>query len=342
MNQTTEKNIIHFGVVGYGHIGKRHAHLIQENAQCRLSGICDVNPLQFNNLNSNLATYSSLESLIKQQPEIDVISIATPNGWHASQAIFALENNKHVLIEKPMALSSKECEQIIDAANKHNKHIFCVMQNRFTPTAQWLKKIIGNQDLGNIYQVIVQCYWNRDHRYYTPNHWHGTKNLDGGILFTQFSHFIDMIYWLLGDIHVTGSQQFQFNHQNLTEFPDAGNFHFNFAKNGKGTFLYSTALFQENFESSITIIAEKGTIKVGGQYMNEISYCNVEGIDKPVFDNTPVPNNYGHYQGSAANHSFVIQEVINTLIHQHPVFTTAMDGKKVVEIIESATAVSNY
>ncbi len=342
MLASTQNNIIHFGVVGHGHIGKRHAHLIQQNPNCKLIGICDNNPSQLIDIHNDINTFDSLEKLINSNPEIDVISIATPNGLHAQHAVFALENNKHVIIEKPMALSSVECDSIINAAEKYQKKIFCVMQNRFSPTAQWLKQTIENNHLGEIYQVVVQCYWNRDHRYYTPNHWHGSKKLDGGVLFTQFSHFIDMIYWLLGDLTVTHSRQHNFNHQSITEFPDSGDFHFTFNKNGIGTFIYSTSLFQENFESSITIIGENGTVKVGGQYMNEISYCNILNHPKPILPESPAPNNYGAYQGSAANHSFVFQEVVNTLINHQPIFTTAYDGKKVVEIIEAATQNSSY
>lgn len=328
-------NTIGFGILGYGHIGKKHAQEIEKNPHTELKIIADLNPLQLPKNLSHVFTTESVAELLSDQ-SVDVVTIATPNGTHATLAIEALKSGKHVVIEKPMALSTQECEHIIETSKNTGKQVFCVMQNRFSPPSRWLKNIIENNQLGAIYQVLVQCWWNRDQRYYVPNHWHGTLKYDGGVLFTQFSHFVDLLYWLLGDIKVTHSRQHQFNHQSLTEFADAGDFNFEFGKAGigKGTFLYSTSVFEKNFESSITLIGEKGTIKVGGQYMNEIEYCNIQNYELPELPPTNLPNNYGTYLGSASNHEYVIQEVVNTLKFNAPIQTTALDGKSVVSIIE--------
>ena len=328
-------NTIGFGIIGYGHIGRKHAQEILKNPQTELKIIADINPLQLpQNLPHVITTESVLELLSNQS--INVVTIATPNGTHATLAIEALKSGKNVVIEKPMALTTQECERIIETSQITGKQVFCVMQNRFSPPSVWLKNLIENNQLGTIYQVMVQCWWNRDERYYIPNHWHGTLQHDGGILFTQFSHFVDLLYWLLGDINITHSRQHQFNHQTLTEFADAGDFNFEFGidRVGKGSFIYSTSVFEKNFESSITLIGEKGTVKVGGQYMNEIVYCNIQDYQLPDLPPTNQPNNYGNYLGSASNHEYVVQEVVNTLKFNAPIQTTAVDGKNVVSIIE--------
>ncbi len=337
----TKSNTLGFGIVGFGHIGKKHAIEIQNNPNTQLIYVCDINPDVFSALPPHSNHCTDIQDLL-QSNLVDVITIATPNGTHADIAIQALQAGKHVVIEKPMALTSLDCDRIIESARLNSKHAFCVMQNRFSPPSQWLKDVITHHRLGKIYQVLVQCWWNRDERYYTPNHWHGTMNLDGGVLFTQFSHFIDLLHWLLGDITITTSKQFNFNHQHLTQFPDAGNFDFEFGENrdGKGQFIYSTSIFQTNFESSITIVGEKGTIKVGGQYMNEIVYCNVQDYQLPPLPPTNAPNHYGNYSGSASNHEFVIQEVVNTLLRNQPVQTTAEEGKSVVQLIESINSLA--
>ena len=111
----------------------------------------------------------------------------------------SITNGKHVLIEKPMTLSSKHANFLVGHAKKNKKFVFCVMQNRFSPTIMWLKKIIDEKKLGEIFSVHVNCFWNRNKNYYESSDWHGKLDLDGGPLFTQFSHFIDILYWLFGD-----------------------------------------------------------------------------------------------------------------------------------------------
>lgn len=332
MTNTSEK--IHFAVVGAGHIGSRHAHMIANNPKAQLVAITDVKTREELNISEDLPLYESVEEMLMHHGNIDVVCIATPNGYHSQHAIQALKMGRHVVVEKPMALSTEDCDAMIEEAQKRNKQIFCVMQNRFSPPSQWIKSLIDNHTLGEIYQVQVVCYWNRDHRYYKKGHWHGTADLDGGVLFTQFSHFIDLVYWLLGPLEINFATASNFNHQSLTDFNDSGQVLFSFHQRGIGTLSYSTALHNQNFESSITLIGEKGTVKLGGQYMNTIDYCDIENYRMPILPQSEPPNDYGGYKGSAANHHFVIEDVINHLLFDKPAITTPEEGKAVVEIIE--------
>ena len=182
--------------------------------------------------------------------------------------------------------------------------------------------------------VQINCYWNRDDRYYGKSDWKGTLALDGGPLFTQFSHFIDIMYWLFGDIENIQAHFDNFKHQKNTEFEDSGFIHFDFVNGGIGSINYSTAVNDKNFESSITIIGEKGTVKVGGQYMDKVEYCHLEDYEMPELEASNPPNDYGDYKGSAANHHFVIQNVVDTLQEKSAATTNALEGMKVVEMIE--------
>ena len=191
---------IRFAVIGCGHIGKRHAEMISREPDTELAALCDTaekDSLGIEKLNAPF--FSSPEKLFASGLEFDTVNICTPNGLHAQQALLALENRKHVVCEKPMGLHKQECEQMIHKALQVNKQIFCVMQNRYSPPSVWLKEIVEKKIIGEIFIVQLNCYWNRDERYYRKGSWKGTQQLDGGTLFTQFSHWIDLLYWLFGD-----------------------------------------------------------------------------------------------------------------------------------------------
>ncbi|MCC8145477.1 MAG: Gfo/Idh/MocA family oxidoreductase, partial [Bacteroidales bacterium] len=334
-----EADKIRFAVVGCGHIGKRHIEMIRRNPAAELVAVCDILPEKTLNLSScymDEVSFTQDFDTLLQDYDFDVLSICTPNGLHAQMAVKALQKNYHVVIEKPMALNTKEAEQILFTAEEKDKKVFCVMQNRYSPPSIWIKDIVKSSILGKIFLVQVNCYWNRDERYYKPDSWHGTKELDGGTLFTQFSHFIDLMYWLFGDIYDIHSCFEDFNHYQLTDFEDSGMITFKFVKGGIGNINYSTSVYDKNFESSVTIIAENGTIKIGGQYMNEVEYCHIKGYEMPELPPTNPGNDYGYYKGSAQNHHYVISNVINVLKNKEgeDITTNAYEGYKVVDIIE--------
>ncbi len=328
-------NKIKFAVIGQGHIGKRHAEMIRRNAEAELVAVCDVaskEQLGLSELKEDF--YSSMEEMLAVHPEVEVINICTPNGLHAQHSLTALEANKHIVCEKPMALSKADCEAVIFKALRVNKNVFCVMQNRFSPPSIWLKNIVENKIIGDVYMVQLNCYWNRDERYYKKGGWKGTQELDGGTLFTQFSHFIDIMYWLFGDLKDIQAKFNDFNHAALTDFEDSGFVNFNFLNGGMGSINYSTAVWNSNLESSLTIIGSKGSVKVGGQYMDQVEQCSIKDYTLPDLAPTNEANDYGAYKGSANNHPQVIENVIDTLKGRTAITTNAMEGLKVVDIIE--------
>ncbi len=262
---------VNFAIVGCGHIGKRHAEMVQRNEEASLIAMMDIRPIEdVDCAKFEVPFYTDLETMLKEHPEIDVVNICSPNGMHASQSLLALNYRKHVVCEKPMGLSKANCEEVIFKALQLNKQVFCVMQNRYSPPSVWLKEMIDEKRLGEVFLVDINCYWNRDERYYKNGNWKGSKDLDGGTLFTQFSHFIDIMYWLFGDIENIAGRFADFNHKGITAFEDTGIVHFEFVNGGIGSLNYSTSIYDQNLESSMTIIGSKGSIKVGGQYMNNV------------------------------------------------------------------------
>lgn len=326
---------IKFAVVGSGHIGKRHAEMIRRHNEAELVAMCDIRPKEEVGLAElEVPFFSSIEELLASDLSIDVVCVATPNGWHEVHALQALNAGKHIVVEKPMALTKAGCERIIYQALHNAKQVFCVMQNRYSPPSVWIKDVLRSGILGNIYTVQINCYWNRDDRYYKKGGWKGTKDLDGGTLFTQFSHFLDIMYWLFGDITDIQAKFNNFNHQHSIVFEDSGMVNFSFVNGGMGCINYSTSLWDTNMESSITIVAENGSIKIGGQYMNEVEYCHVKDYTMPELPPANPANDYGHYKGSAANHVYIFDNVIDVLKGRDSITTNALEGLKVVDIIE--------
>jgi UDP-N-acetyl-2-amino-2-deoxyglucuronate dehydrogenase len=335
VSQLTVK--VRFVICGVGHIGHRHAVLVARHAEAQLVALVDVR----SELQTELAAefpgvpfFSSIEEYLVQGPAADVLTIATPNGLHASQAVAGLRHGLHVVIEKPIALLTADAELILQTAQQANRLVFGVMQNRYSPPAAWLKQVYEQGHLGQIFLVQFSCFWNRDARYYLPSGWKGTQALDGGTLFTQFSHFVDLLYWVFGDIANITARFRDFTHSGLTEFEDSGLITFDLVRGGSGTLSYSTAVWDRNLESSLTLIAEQGSLKIGGQYLDKVEYCYLQDYTMPNLPPTNAANNYGPYQGSAANHVQVIDNVIDTLKQRSAVTTNAYDGLKVVEMIE--------
>lgn len=327
--------MIKFAVIGQGHIGKRHAEMIRQNPDSKLVAVCDVQPKdQIGLTNIEEDFFSTFDDLLASELDIDVINICTPNGFHAEYAIKALQNKKHVVLEKPIALTKVDAEKILFKSLEMSRHVFCVMQNRYSPPSVWLKELADNNTLGDIYMVKLDCYWNRDDRYYKKGNWHGDAKLDGGTLFTQFSHFVDIMYWLFGDIQNIRGNFADFSHQTLTDFEDSGVVTFDFINGGMGCLNYSTSVWDTNLESSITILGSKGTVKVSGQYMNEVSYCHVKDYTMPQLAPSNPPNDYGLYKGSAQNHHYIIQNVVEKLKDKGNITTNVLEGLKVVDIIE--------
>lgn len=331
MSEATVK----FAVVGYGHIGKRHADMILAHNDCELVAVVDISVSLREKVETikGVTFFTSLDEFLSSGIEVDVVNIATPNSLHAEQAMKCIDHGYHIVVEKPMALTSGDCKSIIDKAKKSNKHVFGVMQNRYSAPMQWLKQLVSHKVLGDIYIVDVHCYWNRDERYYTPDTWHGDKEIDGGTLFTQFSHYVDLLYWAFGDVSDVNARFMNNNHKDFIDFEDSAIVQFDLVQGGKGSLIYSTSVWDRNMESSMVVVAEKGTVKIGGQYMDKVEYCHIKNYETPDFSTTENISVVG-YTGAKANHYFVIQNVVDVLNNGSGITTNAEESMRVVDIIE--------
>lgn len=332
MEQNTKK--IRFAIVGCGRIAQRHAEHIN-NYGC-LVAVCDNVESKVVELASkykDVAHFYNIDDLLKADLAIDVISICSPNGLHAEHSIKSLNSGFHVLCEKPLAINVHDCGEMIKAAEKANKRLFAIKQNRFNPPVNAVKEAINEGKLGKIYSVQLSCFWNRNNDYYA-NSWKGTKDVDGGTLYTQFSHFIDLLYWLVGDVKNAHAFTGNYAHQGIIEFEDTGVVALEFYNGAIGTINYTVNSYQKNMEGSLTIFAEKGSVKIGGQYLNELEYQNIEGYKIENLPEGNKPNNYGNYQGSMSNHDKVYQNLIDVLQNGGTITTNAFEGLKTVEIID--------
>lgn len=325
---------LRFAIVGCGRIAERHAeHMVK---LAKLVAVCDTKEERRKLFAEKYAckTYSTIDELLKNEKNLDLVAICTPNGLHAEHSIKALRANVNVLCEKPMAITVKDCELMITEAEKAKKYLFIVKQNRFNPPIAALKKIIDEGRLGKIVSVQLNCFWNRNDKYYENSDWKGKKELDGGTLFTQFSHFIDLLYWMVGDVKNLHAITNNFLHKHNVEFDDSGVIALEFENGAIGTINYTVNSFEKNMEGSITIFGEKGTVKVGGQYLNVLEHQSIENYKMENISESKPANDYGFYQGSMSNHDKVYENVIDVLTKNGNIATSGYEGLKTVEIIE--------
>jgi len=326
--------MVKFLLLGCGRIAQRHAEHIVKYGQ--LLAVCDVDIERAKFLSEKYGchSFSSLEDMLQaMRGKADVVSVCTPNGLHASHSILSLENGFDVLCEKPLAISVYDCGEMIKAAEKNNRRLFVIKQNRFNPPVVAVKEAIDRGDLGKIFSVQLSCFWNRNFDYYN-NSWKGTIDLDGGTLYTQFSHFIDLLYWMIGDVKTVLALTGNLAHQGVIEFEDTGVVALQFHNGALGTINYTVNSYRKNMEGSLSIFAEKGTVKIGGQYLNELEYQNIEGLFIKDLPAGNIANNYGQYQGSMSNHDKVYENLIDVLENGSTISTNSFEGLKTVEIIE--------
>lgn len=321
-----------FALVGYGNIGRRHADHILQNKEAKLIAICDNDPDRSGSIPEGVPFYNDLGTMVKDI-RAEVLCVCTPNYLHEAHTLIALKAGMHVVVEKPMAITPDSCNRMIKKAKETGKTIFAVKQNRYNQPVQEVKHLLDNGMLGRIYMIQVNCFWNRGDAYYAESAWRGEKAKDGGCLYTQFSHFVDILYYLNGGIRDASGWIHNYAHQHNTSIEDTGSFVLKAENDAIVNFNFTTCCYQKNMEGSITFFAENGTVKIGGQYLNTIEYQQLKDIRLPEINITAKANDYGLYQGSMSNHDKVIQNVVDVLRHNAPVMTSAEEAAEVIRII---------
>jgi predicted dehydrogenase len=305
---------VRFAIVGCGSIGKRHVAVLDKEPNAEIVAICDIDEskcLELKELYGDIPHFTNFEEMIGTV-QIDIINIVTPHALHASMTIKACEKGINVLVEKPMALSVEDCTNMNEAAKRNNVKLWVVKQNRFNVPVKLTNDVIKKGRLGKIFMIKCNILWNRYQGYYDDSPWRGKLSEEGGALFTQASHFIDLLIWWCGEVETVKCHLETQNHKIETE--DSGAAVINFDSGTIGVLTWTTCVYNKNYEGSITIIGERGTIKIGGKYLNKIEYWDVEGY--PLNDNidySDKPNSYGKYQGTSSNHDKVISAIVSNL-----------------------------
>lgn len=322
-----------FALTGCGRISQRHAKYISQVGNVK--AVCDIIPERANFLASEYGAtpYYSLESLLEAEKDIQVMSVCTPNGLHAEHSILSLQAGMHVLCEKPLCIRTEDGIRMIKAAAEASKKLFVVKSTRYNPVVKEIKKLLDEGRLGKVYSFQLNCVWNRTAEYYNDT-WKGSLLLDGGTLFTQFSHYIDVLQWYLGqEKTITGFRK-NAAHQDCIEFEDTGVLAVELLSGAIGSIHYSVNAINKNQEVSLTLVAENGTIKLGGEYLNELVYqqpCLVNVSN--MVEQNPV-NDYGFYQGSMSNHDKVYEHLMLSLSGEKCSVTDGNDALKTVGFIE--------
>ncbi len=319
---------IRFGLVGCGRISKRHILSIKRNPNAELIAICDIDNKKLKKTQKEYnikKAYIRFEDLIDDN-SVDVINICTPSGMHPQMVIKSVKKGKHVVCEKPLALNYEAGKKAVDLAKKNKKYLFVCFQNRYNAPVVYLKKILDNGKLGNILTATATMRWYRENSYYSD--WHGKTDLEGGILFNQAIHYVDLLLYLMNKKPISVfCVKKTLGHK--IEMDDLAIVNITFSDNTIGLIEATTLSYPKNMEGSITLQCEKGTVKIGGEALNEIDYW--EGNAKPKKKiGSKIESIYGQ------SHSEVINKVVNVLLKKDKPFCTGEESLLVLKVIDKA------
>src|SRR5699024_8656844 len=272
---------LNIAIVGCGFIAKKHATAIENIEKANLVAVCDRVPELTEPYKEKygVKTYTELDEMLTDE-SIDIVNICTPSGTHAFIAEQVASAKKHIILEKPIAMTVGETNRIIDATKENNVKLAIVHPNRFRPVAMRLKEILDKKLLGEISHALCVVNWNRNQEYYDQAPWRGTKEHDGGVLMNQAIHNLDLLLWFLGK----PEEVFSMDATRLRniEAEDVSSGVIKFESGVLATVQASTTVYPKNYEESITIFGEKGTVKIGGPNAIYFEHIDIEGIDEGV------------------------------------------------------------
>lgn len=325
---------IRIAVVGYGRIATNHFAAIEKHAvDLELVGICDGHPaiLQRAAEERNVPAFADIDQLIKNT-DPDLITLCTPSGMHARQTIEIAEYGKHVITEKPMATRWADALEMIRACDSAGVRLFVVKQNRFNGTLQLLKKAFQSNRFGRLYLVNVNVFWTRPQEYYDQAKWRGTWEFDGGAFMNQASHYVDLLDWLVGPVQQVQAMMGTLG-RNI-EVEDTGVLNIRWRSGAVGSMNVTMLTYPKNLEGSITILGEKGTVKIAGASVNEIQHW--EFAEQQPEDAEIRSINEKTNALTGAGHVPYYENVIQTLRGTAEPQTDGREGLKSLEILTAA------
>lgn len=327
-------------IVGCGRISHKHVEaLINNNKEAVLVSVCDIiedKAIELKNQyedvikESNVKVYTDYKEMLESE-DIDVVAISTESGYHAKHAIDCLNKDKHILIEKPMALSVEDADNIIALAKEKNKKVCISHQNRFNPPIQKLRRAIEEGRFGKIINGTARILWTRDDNYYNQAPWRGTKALDGGTLMNQCIHNIDLLQWMMGS-EVERIHAERDTYLRNIEMEDFGAILMRFKNGAIGLVEGSACVYPKNLEETLSIFGEKGTVVIGGLAVNEIKTWQFE--DERDYDKEDESSDVDSVYGKG--HTPLYKDFIDAINNNREPLVSGEEGKKAMEIILKA------
>ncbi len=325
---------IRFAIVGAGRIAQNHFSAIERHSdRCELVDICDTDPKALNEAvrKAGAEGHSDLASLLKST-RADCVVLATPSGLHPRQTIQIAESGRHVMTEKPMATRWQDGLAMVRACDVAGVYLFVVKQNRRNTTLQLLKRAIEEKRFGRIYMVNINVFWTRPQSYYDSAKWRGTWELDGGALMNQASHYVDLLDWLIGPVEsvqaMTGTLA------RSIQVEDTGVLNIRWRSGALGSMSVTMLTYPKNYEGSITVLGENGTVRIGGVAVNEIQHW---GFSEPRdYDQTIRDASYQTTSLYGFGHPLYYDNVINVLRGEAEPETDGREGLRSLEVLIAA------
>jgi len=325
--------MIKFGLIGCGRISKNHFEALQKQPDAEIIACCDIIQSRAEEAAKQyqIPFWTTKYTEMLKIEDINAISICTPSGLHPEHGILAAEHGKHVISEKPMGVRLKDADKLIQACTQNQVRLFVVMQNRLNPSIQLIKKAIEKDRFGKIYLIVTNVFWTRPQTYYDLADWRGSRELDGGAICNQASHYVDLIQWLGGPVDTVMAHTATLARNIETE--DTGCAIFQFKNGGLAVLNVTMLTYPRNLEGSITILGEKGTIRAGGIAVNKImhwEFNNDHEDDQLVEMSATNPESvYGF------GHQAYYRNLLDSLKKGITTVTDGHSGRKSLELIEA-------
>ncbi|CAG9620199.1 Gfo/Idh/MocA family protein [Sutcliffiella rhizosphaerae] len=321
---------MNFAIVGCGFIAKKHALAISQIEGAKLVSVCDKvsTAMEYYILEYGAYAYTNIEDML-QNEVIDVVCICTPSGFHASLAVQLANAKKHIIVEKPIAMNLDDTERIIEACKDNNVKLTVVHPNRYRPVVKLLKNILDEDLLGKISHANATVNWNRNQEYYDQAQWRGTKEYDGGVLMNQAIHNLDLLLWFLG----RPDQVFSYEATRLRniEAEDVSIGVIKFESGVLSTVEASSTVYPKNFEESITIFGEKGTIKIGGPNALYLEHLEIEGKSQSEIE--LLKESIRKDPWGTPGHQLLIEDMIYAIKNNRLPSVTGEEGKMVLKLV---------
>lgn len=325
-----------YALIGCGRIAVNHIKAAINN-QLEIVAVCDVDLNQIDilfektNYTGNPDRYEDYKEMIKTHPEIELVAIATESGVHAEIALYCIDHGINVIIEKPMAMSMKDAEEIIRCSEEKHVKVSACHQNRFNVAVQEMRKALEAGRFGKLSHGSIHVRWNRNKAYYTQAPWRGTWAQDGGALMNQCIHGIDLLRWMLGDEaeEVYGVTRQQFHH--YLEAEDIGMAVVKFKNGAVATVEGTTNVYPHNLEETLYLFGENGTVKLGGKSTNNIDVWDFSDETEEDKKNKGLEERTSNVYGNG--HTSLYEDVIDAIKNDRKPYVDAVAGRNALEIV---------